>query len=91
MLSHLHSTCIAKKIAQAEVDSCLKPHKRNRRIEWKAENFIHKNTGESHAILYWKKTPDEGEEWKVIQFTGPDGSFYVADSVQRPSSVTLFP
>ena len=80
MLAFLRETCKPHKIHRST--KCLADRKYTAEH---GENFIRNSDGNSQAILYWCRTPEGGEDYRVAQFTTPDGKFYSTDTIKHPS------
>jgi hypothetical protein len=50
--------------------------------------FLRKSDGGSQAIVYYWRTPDGDEDFRVPEFTAPDGTFYTTDVITHPSHIT---
>jgi len=83
MLAFLSRTCKRRNIKRN-----TKPLSNRKYTAVRGVNFLRKSDGGSQAILYYWRTPDGGEDYKVPQFTAPDGTFYTTDIIRHPSNIT---
>ncbi len=80
MLDFLKKTCKPHKI---KIDT--KPLANRKYTSERAENFLRKSDGKNQAIMYYRRTRDGGEKFRIEQFTAPDGKFYSVDTVKHPT------
>lgn len=82
MLAFLSKTCKPRNIKRNTKCQANRKYTAERGV-----NFLRKSDGGSQAILYYWRTPEGGEDYRVLQFTAPDGTFHATDLVQHPSKI----
>jgi len=89
MLTFLRQTCYPRNIPRDTKDPANRRYTAERGV-----TFIRKNDGESQAIMYYWMTLDGAEDYRVEQFTAPEGTFYTtADTItiKHPSNLPPTP
>jgi len=83
MLAFLSKTCKQRNVKRKTRSSTKHPYRAERGV-----TFLRRIDGESQAVLYFWKTPDGEEHFRVPEFTAPDGTFYTTDLITHPSKLT---
>jgi hypothetical protein len=86
MLAFLSKTCKPRNVKRKAKSSAKRPYRAERGV-----TFVRKSDGESQAVLYFWKTPDGEEHFRVQGFTAPDGTFYNTDLITHPSNIATKP
>ncbi len=83
MLSFLSQTCRPRNIKRNTRSSAQRKHTAERGV-----NFLRKLDGGSQAIVYYWRSPDGSEDYRVPEFTAPDNTFYATDIITHPSRLS---
>lgn len=83
MLALLSQTCTLRNIRRNTKALANRKYTAERGV-----TFIKKNDGNSQAIMYYWRTLDGGEDYRIEQFTAPDGTFHTTvDTITHPSKI----
>jgi len=81
-LADLSATCNRRNIKRSTNSLAQRKYTAERGVK-----FLRKTDGQCQAILYFWRTPDGGEDYRIVSFTAPDGTFYSTDIITHPSKL----